>query len=149
MGTETILIADIGTLKVRPRGPAIAGIWLLTENGAFPAAGWSDFVVVILGWWASALLKAIRGDGIRSRVHFMDGQYAVDVAISDGVIHFRLISQDREVGMGATAFNPFVRALASQSRSVLGECRSKEWWSADADTLEQLLGELEREIAKV
>jgi hypothetical protein len=148
MGTETCLIVDVGTLEVRPRGPAVAGIWLVTESGAFPAAGWSDFAVVILGWWASALLKTIRSNGVRVRVHFMDGPYAVDVAVSSGVLHFRLISRDREVGTGEAALSPFIRALTSQSREVLHACRSREWWSADADNLESLLGDFERAISQ-
>lgn len=149
MGTETFLTVDVGTLEVRPRGPAIAGIWLVTESGPFPAAGWSDFAVVILGWWAIALLKTIRSNGVLGRVHFMDGPYAVDVALSSGILQFRLIGQDREVGTGEAALNPFVSALISQSRKLLHACRSREWWSADADTLESLLADLKREIAQL
>jgi hypothetical protein len=129
VGAETFLTVDVGTLEVRPRGPAIAGIWLVTESGAFPAAGWSDFAVVILGWWASALQKSIRSNGLPGRVPFMDDPYAVDVA---GMLHLRLIGRDREVGTGEAALNPFVSALISQSRKLLHTCRSREWWSADA-----------------
>jgi hypothetical protein len=146
MGTDTLLIADVGTLEVRPGGPAIAGIWMVTENGAFPQAGWSDFVVVILGWWAAALLKTIRRKGAWERVHFMDGPYAVDFTVSSEMLHFRLMSRDREVGTSSAALNPFVGEVTSQSRKVLQACRLREWWSADADTLESLIGELEREM---
>jgi hypothetical protein len=148
MATETILIADVGTLQVRPGGPAVAGIWLVTESGAFPAIGWNDFVVVILGWWTGALLETIRSNGVRVRVNFMDGPHAVDVALSAGMLYFRLISRDCEVATGESALEPFARALISQSRKVLQACRSRQWWSASADTLESLLGELEREIAR-
>jgi hypothetical protein len=142
---ETLLTVDVGTLEVRPRGPAIAGIWLITGDGPFPSAGWSDFVVVILAWWAGALLRAIRCSGVPGRVHFMDGPYAVDVAMSSGKLHFRLISRDREVGTGEAALDSFVSALISQSQKLLQACRSRDWWSADADTLESLLGDLIRE----
>jgi hypothetical protein len=90
MSAETRLIVDVETLQVRPPGPAIAGIWLETESGAFPASGWSDFVVVILSWWAGALVRIIRSKGDRMRVAFMDGPYAVDVAISSAMLHFTL-----------------------------------------------------------
>jgi hypothetical protein len=147
VGTEIFLIVDVGTFEVRPRGPATAGIWLVTESGAFPAAGWNDFVVVILGWFASALLKTTRSNGVRGRVHFMDGPHAVDLALSSGIHHFKLISRDRVVGSGEAALNSFANALASQSRKVLHACRSREWWSTDADTLESLVKDLERQIA--
>jgi hypothetical protein len=149
VGTETFLIVDVETLEVKPRGPAIAGIWLITERGAFPTVGWDDFVVVTLGWWARALLTTMRSNGVRGRVHFMEGPHAVDVALSSGIIHFKLISCDREVGTGESALVPFVSALISQSREVLHACRSREWRSADADTLESLLGDLKREIAQL
>lgn len=148
VGTETFLIVDVETLEVSPGGPAIAGIWLITESGAFPAAGWDDFVVVILGWWARALLTTIRSNSVRGRVHFMEGPHGVDVAISSGILHFKFISRDCEVGTGESALIPFVNALISQSRKILHACRSREWWSADADTLESLLGDLKREIAE-
>jgi hypothetical protein len=148
MGAETFLVADSETLQVRPRGPAIAGIWLVTESGAFPAAGWSDFIVVVLGWWATALLKIIHDSSIREHVPFMDGPHAVEVSLSSGMLHFRLISRDCDVGTGEAALNPFASALISQSRKVLHACRLREWWSADAHTLESVLPDLEREIAK-
>jgi hypothetical protein len=143
VGPETYLVVDIETLKVCPSGPAIAAIWLVTETGAFPATGWSDFAVVILGWWAGALLKTIHSNGVRERIHFMDGPHAVDISVSSGVVHFRLISRDREVGTSEAALNPFISAMTAQSRNVLHACRLQEWWSADADTLESLVGDLE------
>ncbi|MGA7411101.1 MAG: hypothetical protein WBW33_11485, partial [Bryobacteraceae bacterium] len=150
VGTETSLNVDSGTLEVRPHGPAIAGIWLITEGGGFPSAGWSDFVVVILGWWANALLTTIHSNGVRRvRVPFMDGPYAVDVAMSSGMLHFTLISRDREVGTGDAALNSFLSALILTITQVLHACRSLEWWSADADTLESLLGDLKREIPQL
>jgi hypothetical protein len=147
MSIEIFLVADVGTLEVRPSGPATGGIWLVTESGAFPAAGWNDFIVVILSWWAGALLKTLRSNGDRVRVPFMDGPYAVDVAMSGGMLNLRLITRDREVGTAEAALHSFVSSLTSQSRKVLHACRSLEWWSADADTLESLLTDLERELA--
>jgi hypothetical protein len=44
MSTDTLLVADAETLEFRQGGPAIGGIWLVTESGAFPQVGWSDFV---------------------------------------------------------------------------------------------------------
>ena len=134
MNTQTSLVADAGTLRVRARGPAIGGIW-------------SDFVVVILRWWANALLKIIQNNGSQERVHFMEGPYAVDVCLSSEMLHFRLISRDSEVGTVDAALGPFVSALTLQTREVLHACRLQRWWSADADALESLVAQLEREVA--
>lgn len=149
MSTETCLVADAATVDVRQRGSAIAGIWLVTRDSAFPEAGWTDFVVVLLVWWADALLKLLRNDGQQARVHFMDGPPAVDVSTSSGILQFRMIDRDRQVGAPEAAVRPFVVDLVSQSRSVLDACRSKGWWSTDADALELLLEELDLEIRRI
>jgi len=47
MVAEASLVVDIEALEVCLRGPAIAGIWLVCDGEAFPAAGWSDFAVVV------------------------------------------------------------------------------------------------------
>lgn len=147
MEAETFLIVDVETLTTRPGGPAIAGIWLVARGGAFPDTGRSDFVVVVLGWWAGAILKTILSNRVRARVHFMDGPHAVEITLSSGMLRFRLISRDREVGIGEAVLVPFVDALISQSRKVLQACRSLGWWSTDADTLASLIGDLKRAIS--
>jgi len=148
MSTDTLLVADAETLEFRQGGPAIGGIWLVTESGAFPQVGWSDFVVVLLCWWADALLKVLLNQDIQARVHFMDGPFAVDVARSFGMLNFRMIARDREIGTGEAAVKPFVVGLASQSHRVLDAGRSQEWWSTDADALELLLEKLELGILR-
>lgn len=149
MGTDTLLVADAETAEFRKGGPAIGGIWLVTESSAFPQAGWSDFVVVLLCWWADALLRVLHNEDMQARVNFMDGPYCVAVARSFGMLKFRMIARGREVGTGEAAVKPFVVGLASQSRTVLHACRSQEWWSADADALESLLEKLELEIRRL
>ena len=73
MTTETHLVTELGMLNVRAQGPAIAGIWLVTGGAEFPRAGWNDFVVVVLGWWSSAILRLLENNSGMERVHFMDG----------------------------------------------------------------------------
>ncbi len=149
MGTDTLLMVDAEAVEVRQGGPAIGGIWLLYENSPFPGVRWSDFVVVLLSWWAEAILKVVHDEGVQERVHFMDGPYSVVVGRSFGMLEIRMIARDREVGTGEAAVKPFVVELVSQSRTVLGACRSQEWWSTDADALESLLKKLELEIQRL
>ncbi|MBV9155815.1 MAG: hypothetical protein JO097_06115 [Acidobacteriaceae bacterium] len=146
MSAETRLVVDVENLQVRPRGPAIAGIWFEKDNEAFPAAGWSDFVIVILSWLANALVTTIRGNGGRVRVRFMDGPYAVDVATSAEMLRFTFVSLDKEIGGGEAEINPFVLTFTAQAGKILHACRSQRWWSADADRLDSLLGDLKRAV---
>ena len=144
----TFLEVDIRTLEVRPGGPATAGIWLVTGSGAFPEVGWNDFVVVVLSWWAKALLESVRGSGVRRQVPFMEGPHSVAFTVSSGKLHYTLISSDREVGAGGAELTPFVIAMISSSGEVLDACKSRDWWSTDAEILESLLADLKWEIAK-
>jgi hypothetical protein len=147
MGTNISLVTDASALEIRQHGPAIAGICLITESGTFPQVGWSDFVVVLLGWWSGALLKVLHNEHEQVRVHFMDGPYAVDLSRSAGSLQFSMIARDRDVGSGQAAVKPFAVEFILQSRTVLDACRLRRWWSADAETLESLLGELEDQIS--
>ena len=73
MITETHLVVELGMLNVCAQGPATGGIWLVTGGSEFPRAGWNDFIVVVLGWWSSAILRLLENNSGMERVHFMDG----------------------------------------------------------------------------
>ncbi len=147
MTTETHLVTELGRLSVRPLGPVTAGIWLATGVSAFPMVGWSDFVVVVLGWWVAAILRLLRGESGMERVHFMDGPYAVEISMSDSrKLHFRMFSGPgggREVAFGESDVERFTCELLDQSRKALDECRLQGWWSADADELTSHLQKLD------
>ena len=139
MTTETKLVTDLGRLHVRPQGPVTAGIWLVTGDTEFPMVGWSDFAVVILGWWMAALLRLLRNESRTERVHFMDGPYAVEISRTAlGTLHFRMLagrSGGHQVATGEAEIRKFICELTAQSQKLLDECKVHGWWSADADEL--------------
>src|SRR5689334_4734917 len=127
MATETHLVTELGMLKVRPQGPAIAGIWFVTGGAEFPMAGWNDFVVVVLGWWLAAILRLLHNHSRSERVHFMDGPYAVEVCKAQrGRLRLTMFagpSGGREVAVGEADATHFIGDLATQARKVLNECK--------------------------
>ena len=151
MTTEAHLVTELGMLNVRAQGPAIAGIWLVTGGSEFPRAGWNDFVVVVLGWWSSAILRLLENNSGMERVYFMDGPYSVEVSkAQSGRLQLRMFagpSGGREVAVGEADIKRFVSELASQSRKLLDKCRLREWWSPDAEALASQLHDLDRELA--
>ena len=151
MTIETHLVTELGMLNVRPQGPAIGGIWLVTGASEFPRAGWNDFVVVVLGWWSASILRLLGNNTGRERVHFMEGPYAVEVSKAQpGKLQLRMFagaSGGREVAVGEADIKRFVSELATQSRELLDECRLREWWSPDAEALASHLHDLDRELA--
>jgi hypothetical protein len=151
MTTDTHLVTELGTLNVRTRGPATAGIWLVAGGLQFPRVGWNDFVVVVLGWWSAALLRLLGNNGATERVHFMEGPYAVEISKSrSGNLQLRMFagpSGGHEVAVGEADIQRFCGELATQSRELLYECRLREWWSADAEALALHLDDLDRKLA--
>lgn len=137
------------SVAVREGGPATGSIWLLLEGQDFPLSGWNDFVVVILAAWATALLQLLRGERERVMIHFMDGPYAVEVERTTPTsLHVRALEgpgRSTERICGHADLLPFTDDLVRQARSILGECRKREWWSSDAATLDAALAALEEE----
>ncbi|MCB1020413.1 MAG: hypothetical protein KDC27_10820 [Acidobacteria bacterium] len=151
MVTETHLVTELGELNVRANGPVTAGIWFATDSSGFPMVGWTDFIVVILGWWVAAILRLLREDSGTERVYFMDGPYAVEVSKSAwGRLHLRMFAgpgEGQEVATGEADVTHFIAELSRQSQKLLDECELQGWWSPDADTLALHLQNLDRELA--
>lgn len=149
MDTTTILIVETETFIARQVGPVTANIWINVNGSEFPKHGWNDFVVVLLGWWATALLRLIHNVTGQETVYFMDGPYAVEIVkVASGTLQFRMLEgpdRKREVSVGEGEVKILITDLTSQSRKILDLCRLHDWWSADAETLETKLVELEHE----
>ena len=151
--TSAYLAAEATSLSTRKNGSATGRVWLELNGREFPMRGWDDFIVVILGWWAAALLSVLRNDSGLERVHFMDGPYAVDVSrTSVSALCLRALEgpgRTKEVAIGEAHAASFVLGLITQSREVLNECKRQGWWSSDAETLESALVALELELSRL
>lgn len=135
-----------GSLHTSPRA-ASGRFWCVIGEQPFPMEGWSDAVVVVLGWWANALIRLNAQAGDMEVVHFMEGPYEVEIRrLADGT--FRLSAVERRTQGGPPARVREIseaalpRAVLVAGDTVLQECRAADWWSADADTLEAALAQL-------
>jgi hypothetical protein len=151
--TETSMIVETSSLAVRPGGPATANIWMVINGREFPMRRWNDFVVVVLSWWATALLQLLRNTSAKETLHFMDGPYTVEVSkTASGMLQFRALEgsgRNIETAIGEEPTLPFILGLIAQSREVLNECKLQNWWSKDAETLKISLEALEREFPRL
>lgn len=145
---QTKLIIEPASVVARPGKSATGNIWLKLEGCDFPARGWNDFIVVLMGWWANALLRLVRGDCTHEIIPFMDGPYAVEVIMSSpGMLRFQAVQgQDRNmaIAFGEQSVDDFIKALIFQGQEVLDACRRQSWWSKDAEILETALDALSK-----
>jgi hypothetical protein len=147
--TNTTIVVEISSLQVRAKGPATANLWVVIAGREFPSRGWNDFVVVILSWWAKALVRIFCGESTQESVHFMDGPYSIEISGSVfGMLQFRALEGPRrtqEAALGSASACEFAKTLISQGREVLEKCKNQNWWSLDATTLESSLLSLEQQ----
>jgi hypothetical protein len=152
MTISSIIMVEASSVKVRAGGPATANLWVVIDGREFPSRGWNDFVVVVLGWWAAALILLFRGVSTRESVSFMDGPYSVEISRpSSGTLQFRALEgamRANESALGSAPAFEFALSLISQGRVVLEACRQRNWWSSDAETLQLSLLSLEEECRR-
>ena len=72
-----MIAVDLQTFQQsRPNGNVTGVIYLELESGQFLERGWSDFPVVILGWWTEAFLQLEINNRRDVQWRFMDGPYS-------------------------------------------------------------------------
>ena len=129
------------------RSGAITGpIWLQCRTVQFPCAEWSDFPVVILGWWLENVARLRRGEPEASCM-FMDGPYEFIVAHRPhDLVHMQLMDRHAEesspVSELSVPFEALQAALWTAANTVVAECVRRGWESRDVDALRASLSTL-------
>jgi hypothetical protein len=150
MMASTFLITVANSVRTRKPGPATGDIWVVIDGREFPMCGWNDFVVVILNFWTTALMRLIRNDSKSEIVDFMDGPHCVVITMTTPTtLRLRALEGDgrRLKGpVGEVPVEQIILELTSQSHEILAECKKQGWWSKDADILLSSITELEKQI---
>jgi hypothetical protein len=127
-------------------------ISVVVDGICFPDPRWTDFAVVVLAWWCEALLRLLRGQSGRIEVEFMEGPYLVELQhAGPGSVLVSLVEAglERRVEkrVEAETFS-LAQSVVAASDRVLLECRTRKWWSADADKLQGTFTELRQELGR-
>ena len=135
-----------GSLHTSPRA-ASGRFWCVIGEQPFPMEGWSDAVVVVLGWWANALIRLNAQAGDMEVVHFMEGPYEVEIRrLADGTFRVSAVERRkldvRRPGASDMSFATLSNALIAAATTVLEECRGASWWSRDAASLQTAIEQL-------
>lgn len=146
------LITDVNTIMIRDGKSVTADIWVILDGDDFPKKNWNDFVIVILGWWAAALLRLLRDASEREMLNFMDGPYSIEITkVGSDVLRFRAlegINRKNEICICESHAMSFVFDIISQSRNLLDVCRGNNEWSNDANILKASLDALDDECCR-
>jgi len=134
------LTIDLSDLKRSQTGSIIGRIWFAAGNAGFPTPRWSDFVVVLLGWWIRELLR-LRGGWTQAELLFMDGPYSVGLDASQDRWAFSFLrdeaadeSMPRTVSAHGGDFETNIVAVV---REVIAACRRHGW--SDDPEVQQLV----------
>ena len=67
---------DLQSFRQRQTNGTVTGVIFIELDGeAIPDAGWSDFPVIVLGWWVDAFLQLSEPKRRQVRWLFMDGPF--------------------------------------------------------------------------
>jgi hypothetical protein len=128
-----------------------AGIWWRTNETPFPEERWSDFAVVVLGWWIEAALGLLDYGGT-AVFRFMDGPFAVRASApsrSDTwILGFERNDKpwDGSPGQVIAGREGIIRGLHSAGVRILEACEKKKMESPDVTSLRALLSKLGERI---
>jgi hypothetical protein len=138
MENRARLILDPAVAGRSTAGVVYAGLTLRVDDKYFPDPEWTDFVVVVLSWWADAALRLASGAASSARIRFMEGPFQVRCAVASPQSWKLDCFEDGRQGLVIDALvdaRPLVESLVKASDDALRLCSEREWWTNDADVL--------------
>jgi hypothetical protein len=125
--TKEMIALDLQTFRQSPEGGNVTGvIFLELPDRAFPEKGWSDFPVIILGWWTDALLELEVPTRREVLWRFMDGPHGVTLTKVTGDASTRVFE-----------FPLMHNALLEAAERVVVHCDENRMFSKDLETLRE------------
>lgn len=116
----------------------------LEDDVYFPQFKWTDFVVVILGWWLEAILKiSTAKENTSTKLMFMDGPiYMRAIKVSNDIIEIELIERDVVQKRFECSINQFTNSLQMAAKKVLSDIENRNWETRDIDSLKRTLSQV-------
>jgi hypothetical protein len=139
------VIVEHQALTRTSSGSVIGPIWLLSNDDPrieFPEAGWTDFPVVILGWWLAQVESVLRRASVEANCSFMDGPFEFRIDDTGQV----LLRERRSMGTQETAasqvsLQEFWQNLNVAASQLVSECDRRGWSNSDIDRLRHFIVE--------
>lgn len=130
-------------------GSITAPLYIEITDYQFPEKGWSDFVVVVLGWWVESMLKIVSGSTRIAEFRFMDGPQLIRLTMEDSnnaKLEFinRKLADEKIEKVASVYINEIVSELLSVSKQVINSCEQLGWESDDLRHLKKEMFLLEK-----
>ena len=144
-----MIVAELhaGDVSRSASGALTGTLYFKLGDRCFPDAAWSDFVVVVLEWWCSALQRLHQGESGPIAVPFMDGPYRVEIeALADERLDVTLARSgarhDQEIDRSMVGRNHLTHSVILAARATLRQCKQRGWTSEDIEALSDSLDAL-------
>jgi hypothetical protein len=136
------VIANTSTLSRSGMGSITGQIFLQSEWGSFPGAGWSDFPVAVLAWWIEGLNNLVNGKTHSFQGLFMDGPFTFVVErVEETAGRISWGRRDEETPIGMVDIGAMLRSAVRTGRAVADSCRNRNWSGRDLEQLEQAIAQ--------
>jgi hypothetical protein len=134
------VVVEASSLNRSGSGSVTGQVFLRGPTGDFPQARWSDFPVVVLGWWIAGLTEVAVRNERSFQGMFMDGTFAFVVQRGAGTSgRIAWGKRGEEAAVGIIDINAFLGSAVSAARVVADTCRSRGWRGRDLETLERAI----------
>jgi len=138
---------DASTLAMSSHGSITGVVAVRTDGAFFPAARWSDFPVVLLGWWFEPVSRILAGTSRVWECRFMDGPLSVRLEQQHDDVWTLLGLHSGRIEFSATvSCQAFVRSLLEAARQILRECRQRGWQSRDIEALDSEVRRIQDDV---
>lgn len=144
------LIIDKNSLRRTSKGSITGVIYFDFGEIKFPEIGWDDFVVVIVGWWITSLLKLFMKHSITEDLLFMDGPLAIRLAKKEETLLLECINRRLTgdfVGYSQeVSLQEFTICVLNTGKNIIEICKDHNWKSKDIDDLTSLILQLDDRV---
>jgi hypothetical protein len=135
------VVVCVRTETLSQGGNITGQVFLAGDNWCFPENGWSDFPVIIIGWWLNDL-KTLLHSGGTFECRFMDGPFLFRVSsVQEDQWLIECGRSDPEFSLEHSAQvmpHQFMSSLRSTAQSLIVACNNHGWRSSDIRRLYEL-----------
>ena len=117
-------------------------LYIIADGNTFPDDEWTDFGVVVLRWWLSAIQSAELNKAKCFELVFMDGPYIIECQREDQNVHMTFVCKrrcDSVLFEYKTSFSTLMAEVVRTSKEILKYTRQLGLSNKELDKLSQML----------